>query len=659
MLHSVPLSLALSVGIFPAVFYVLIDRLPPIWPTSKKALMIGPKHPESRTSIECPYSYIRQLYGKYHWAPFVHKLSPGLKDEEPVKYKMILEIMDAIHLCLMLVDDISDNSDYRKGKPAAHKLYGRSETANRAYYRVTQMLNATVQRFPNLAPFLMQNLEEILQGQDLSLVWRRDGLSSLPAAADEKLAAYRKMASLKTGALFRLLGQLVLENKSADHTMTILAWCSQLQNDFKNVYSSEYAKMKGSLAEDLRNQEYSYPIIIALEAPGGEWVTKALESGSPHNIRKALEVIQSETVRTACFAELKSSTLAGYEPRLLEHCQTFIETISISEGKTLEVTSLIGEFSWDSMGILAVGKPSIFGPGHVQEAEEMKSLARFACLLVWSPWPIILLRNLPVMRNATVRWIEWCKRTVEERKKEDLSYDLFSYLIQDSDSSLGHPEKATHQDLVFDTELAVFAGSDTIASTLNAILFFLAKDPEIFNQLRREVDAAVPFGCTLSHEALAGNPYLEGCINEGLRICPAVMSGVPRETGPEGATIAGVYIPPFTIVSVPTYTMQMDPRNFPEPDKFIPERWSSKPEMIIQKEAFNPFSSGPYACAGRPFAMMEMRLLLATVVRNFDLDFPPGREKQSFETLGGTGPLDCFTTQIPCYHLVFKRRRKA
>lgn len=70
----------------------------------------------------------------------------------------------------------------------------------------------------------MQNLEEILHGQDLSLVWRRDGLSSLPAGAEERMAAYREMASLKTGALFRLMGQLVLEDKSADKTLTTLAY---------------------------------------------------------------------------------------------------------------------------------------------------------------------------------------------------------------------------------------------------------------------------------------------------------------------------------------------------------------------------------------------------------------------------------------------------
>lgn len=95
-----------TIGIFPLVVYVLLDRMPPLWPTSKKAYLIGQKRPDTVTSFECPYAYIRQVYGKYHWAPFVHKLSPTLKTDDPAKYKMVNEIMDAIHLCLMLVDDV-------------------------------------------------------------------------------------------------------------------------------------------------------------------------------------------------------------------------------------------------------------------------------------------------------------------------------------------------------------------------------------------------------------------------------------------------------------------------------------------------------------------------------------------------------------------------
>lgn len=74
-----------------------------------------------------------------------------------------------------------------------------------------------------MAGWLTKDLEEILEGQDMSLVWRRDGLGSFPTSAIDRVAAYRKMASLKTGALFRLLGHTVLGNESMDDTFTMVA----------------------------------------------------------------------------------------------------------------------------------------------------------------------------------------------------------------------------------------------------------------------------------------------------------------------------------------------------------------------------------------------------------------------------------------------------
>lgn len=84
-------------------------------------------------------------------------------------------------------------------------------------------------------------------------------------------------------------------------------WHSQLQNDCKNLYSTEYARLKGAVAEDLRNNELTYPVVLALDAPGGKCVVQALESPSRRNVRHALTVIRSDTVREQCMAELHRS----------------------------------------------------------------------------------------------------------------------------------------------------------------------------------------------------------------------------------------------------------------------------------------------------------------------------------------------------------------
>lgn len=96
-----------------AIVYIIIDRLPPPRWLSEKSQLIGLKSPAQVTALECPYAYIRAIYGQHHWAPFVHKIAPTLKYDAPGKYQMVLEIMDAIHLCLMLVDDVSRSSTAR------------------------------------------------------------------------------------------------------------------------------------------------------------------------------------------------------------------------------------------------------------------------------------------------------------------------------------------------------------------------------------------------------------------------------------------------------------------------------------------------------------------------------------------------------------------
>ncbi|KAL4971623.1 terpenoid synthase [Aspergillus desertorum] len=309
------LSIAALVSLF-GLCAITVDRLPLRRWWSQQSRLIGPKQPAKITGLECPYAYLRETYGYHHWAPFICKLSPTLRDEDPKKYDHINEVMDGIHLCLMLVDDISDGSDCRKGRPTAHKIYGPSETANRAYYRVTQLLTKTALEFPRLSPWLLQDLEDILHGQDLSLIWRRDGLSSLPSDPHKRAEMYQQMASLKTGSLFRLLGHLVLEDRTMDGPLTQVAWYSQLQNDCKNVFSSEYARLKGAAAEDLNNKELTYPIILALGAPGGRYVAQALESPSPRNVRRALRIIQSEGVYGPCMKELKQASV-GIEDWLL------------------------------------------------------------------------------------------------------------------------------------------------------------------------------------------------------------------------------------------------------------------------------------------------------------------------------------------------------
>jgi cytochrome P450 len=97
-----------------------------------------------------------------------------------------------------------------------------------------------------------------------------------------------------------------------------------------------------------------------------------------------------------------------------------------------------------------------------------------------------------------------------------------------------------------------------------------------------------------------------------------------------------------------------DERNFVDAKKFLPERWYSKPELIINKKAHMPFLTGPFNCAGRNLAMMELRSVVARVAHEFDIAFPPGYEFDVEDYFGGIK--DHFVSGAPPQDLVFTRR---
>lgn len=164
-----------------------------------------------------------------------------------------------------------------------------------------------------MIPHIFDNLTQIRKGQDTSLVWRRDGFPDFPDQT-QALATYRHSACLKTGALFRLAGQLVFGNHEKDELMSLIGRFCHLQNDCKNVYSSDVIAAKGVLAEDLKNGDYSFPTVLALYASPtaskiikevfrGRWESSATRD---KHIRAALTVLYSSEIKSACLAGVKS-----------------------------------------------------------------------------------------------------------------------------------------------------------------------------------------------------------------------------------------------------------------------------------------------------------------------------------------------------------------
>lgn len=111
-------------------------------------------------------------------------------------------------------------------------------------------------------------------------------------------------------------------------------------------------------------------------------------------------------------------------------------------------------------------------------------------------------------------------------------------------------------------------------------------------------------------------------IQEALRLFPPVPVGVPRVVPEPGKTIMGRYVAGGTRVSVHHYATYHSAANFNDPEDFVPERWLGEIEKYAddRREACQAFAYGPRDCIGRNMGMHEMRLILAKVLFQFDLE---------------------------------------
>ncbi|PVH91797.1 cytochrome P450 [Periconia macrospinosa] len=169
----------------------------------------------------------------------------------------------------------------------------------------------------------------------------------------------------------------------------------------------------------------------------------------------------------------------------------------------------------------------------------------------------------------------------------------------------------------------MIAGTETTATELSGMTYHLLKNPARMARLTKEIRTAFSSLEDINLVNIAQLEYLNAVIEEGLRIYPPVSVGLPRSVPEGGAKVGGMWLPGGTVVSLAQYAAYHSERNFKDPDSFVPERWMPEGQKEYGSDdarAFVPFLHGPRNCLGRNLAYHEMRLVLTSVLLNFDLE---------------------------------------
>jgi cytochrome P450 len=175
----------------------------------------------------------------------------------------------------------------------------------------------------------------------------------------------------------------------------------------------------------------------------------------------------------------------------------------------------------------------------------------------------------------------------------------------------------------------VVAGSHTSACTMSSALFYLADNSEAYAKAAEEVRGVVHSHSDINTINLSTCTYLRACIDEALRMSPAVGSALVREVMSQGgASVGGEHISPGQEVGSRTYAIHHNKECFPEPFTYRPERWlqeyTDRESIDKARSCFAPFSIGTRSCLGKGIAYAEITLTMATLLFQGDFKFADG-----------------------------------
>ncbi|KAJ4026558.1 hypothetical protein NW752_001508 [Fusarium irregulare] len=351
-----------------------------------------------------------------------------------------------------------------------------------------------------------------------------------------------------------------------------------------------------------------------------------------------------------------AKALRDYEPRVVKYTKQLTEQIAKTSGKPMNVSAWINFYTFDIVGDLAFGTSFDYlvkgkRDKFLEDSHESQALMGAFRQVTWL---FAVFKETPFLNNSWLSFQSWLKEKVEIRRNNKPSQpDVFSFILEDYDA-IENPTKDDYMRLCGDAHLIAVAGSDTTSSATTCLLHQLALNPETCKKLQAEIDDYKTNHEESDHFSMSKLKYLQACIDESLRLTPVLMSGLQRMTPPEGMQLDDVFIPGDTIFHAPSYTMYRDERCFARPNEFIPERWTTKPELTIDSSVYAPFSTGRGACAGKQLGLMEMRYVLTEILSNYDISLAPGTKPETFID----GLRDCFTLELPDLNMVFTPRAR-
>jgi len=308
--------------------------------------------------------------------------------------------------------------------------------------------------------------------------------------------------------------------------------------------------------------------------------------------------------------------IAGYADIMVNYADR-LQRERWRKGQTLDIAKEMMHLTLAIVGKTLFGTETEAEAEQVREAlsETMKGFTR--AMLPFAEF----LDRLPLRRNrhySRARNVldSIIYRIIDERRRsgEDRG-DLLSMLLRAQDEE-GDGGQMTDLQLRDEAITIFLAGHETTANTLTWTWYLLSEHPDIEQRLHRELDSVLA-GRLPTAEDFPRLQYTEMVITEAVRLYPPAW--ILGRRALKDYKLGPYIVPAGAIVIMSPYVMHHDPRYFPDPFRFDPDRWMAEARAPRPQFSYFPFGGGPRRCIGEGFALMESIMVLATLAQKWSL----------------------------------------
>jgi len=301
--------------------------------------------------------------------------------------------------------------------------------------------------------------------------------------------------------------------------------------------------------------------------------------------------------------------IASYVPLLRQAAEA--RTARWREGGTVDLVQEMLVVA--TAGVLT----SLFGARSPEDMADAVSAALPTCLDIASRnalAPVKLVTRLPTPTRrrytASLARLHAIADALGEHRPEraEAHPDLLSRLRTAQEQGLpGVDDQQVHDEIM----TMLVAGVETTATTVCWALHLLSLDPDSDDRVREEVERVLA-GRPVETDDLPKLEHLHRVVSEALRLFPPVWLVRRRATAP--LHLGGHGVPVGASVYYSPYALHRDPRWYPDPERFDPDRWLPERGKSLPRGAYCPFGAGVHRCVGEAFGVTEVMTILATVV---------------------------------------------